>query len=113
YYQIDRNQALADQGIAPVIPPPCNAVVHGTRGYEQHDKTVQYIQDKGTVYAWHKKQGYGVRALVEAQFSRIKRCIGDRLLTKQTASRKNEGVIIANLINIWNAFGRCQAMNIA
>ncbi|WP_440030428.1 transposase, partial [Chromobacterium amazonense] len=76
YYQIDRNQALADQGIAPVIPPPCNAVVHGAPGYEPHDQTVQYIQDKGTVYAWHKKQGYGARALVEAQFSRIKRCIG-------------------------------------
>ncbi|WP_440030572.1 hypothetical protein [Chromobacterium amazonense] len=66
-----------------------------------------------TVYAWHKKQGDGARALVEAQFSRIKRCIGDRLLTKRTASRQNEGVMIANLINIWNAFGKCQAMTTA
>ncbi|MEN3813491.1 IS5 family transposase, partial [Chromobacterium piscinae] len=88
YYQIDRNQVLSDQGIEPVIPPPCNAVTHGTPGYEQHDKTVQYIQDKGTVYAWHKKQGHDVRTLVEAQFSHIKRGIGDRLLTKRTVSRK-------------------------
>lgn len=107
YYQIERNQALHDRGITPVIPPRDNCVVHGTPGYELHDQTVQYILDKGTIYAWHKKTGYGIRSRVEAQISRIKRCIGDRLLTQRTASRKNEGVTIANLINIWNAFGQC------
>jgi hypothetical protein len=113
YYQIERNQALADKGIVPVIPPPCNAIVHGTPGYDQHDQTVKYIQDKGTVYAWHKKQGYGIRSNIEAQFSRVKRCIGDRLLTKRTASRKHEGVIIANILNIWNSFGRCSTIKVA
>lgn len=51
YYQIERNQKLIFQGIIPVIPPNKEAVVHGTPGYETHDLTVQYIQDKGSVYA--------------------------------------------------------------
>jgi hypothetical protein len=49
-----------------------------------HDQTVQYIVDKGSIYAFHKKYGYGLRALVEAQISRIKRCIGAKLLTQKT-----------------------------
>jgi hypothetical protein len=113
YYQIERNQELVNKGIEPVIPPKGDAVVHGTPGYEQHDKTVGYIQDKGTIYAWHKKTGYGIRSRVEAQFSRVKRCIGDSLLTKRTTTRKNEGVTIANILNIWNSFGRCVTMKSA
>lgn len=113
YYQIERNQKLIGLGIVPVIPPKKEAVVHGTSGYEYHDLTVQYIQDKGSIYAWQKKQGYGIRSRIEAQFSRIKRCIGSNLLTKRTASRKNEGIAMANLINIWNSFGKCQTMKIA
>ncbi len=63
-----------------------------------------------------KKPGYrvtnaraynqSVRSLVEAQISRIKRCIGERLLTQGLASQEGEGVIIANLLNRWNAFGK-------
>jgi hypothetical protein len=71
-----------------------------------HDQTVQYILDKGSVYAFHKKHGYGLRALVEAQISRIKRCIGAKLLTQKLESQDREGVVIANIINLWNSFGR-------
>src|SRR3989338_6420870 len=39
--------------------------------------------------------------------SRIKRCIGDSLKTQRDSSQKNEGVVIANLINKWNSFGKC------
>ncbi len=41
YYQIERNQALHDHGITPVIPPRDNCIVRGTPGYELHDHTVQ------------------------------------------------------------------------
>jgi hypothetical protein len=41
-----------------------------------------------------------------SQISRIKRCIGATLLTQKIASQESEGVIIANLINLWNAFGK-------
>ena len=44
--------------------------------------------------------------VVEAQISRIKRCIGSRLLTRRFESQQREGVIIANLVNPWNSFGK-------
>ena len=65
---------------------------------------MQYIQNK-TIYAFHKKHDYGLRCLVEAQISRIKRCIGSTLLTQKLASQEREGIVIANIINLWNAFG--------
>jgi hypothetical protein len=105
YYSIERTEALSRAGVTPVIPPPAHAVVHGGEDTRWHDEIVKYIQDKG-IYAFHKKYGYGLRARVEAQISRIKRCIGATLLTQKIASQECEGVIIANLINLWNAFGK-------
>jgi hypothetical protein len=105
YYSIERTEALSSAGVTPVIPPPAHAVVHGNDQTRWHDQIVKYIDEKG-IYAFHKKYGYGVRALVEAQISRIKRCIGATLLTQKIASQESEGVIIANIINLWNSFGR-------
>jgi len=105
YYSIDRTEALSRAGVTPVIPPPAHAVVHGGEDTRWHDEIVKYIQDKG-IYAFHKKYGYGLRSRVEAQISRIKRCIGATLLTQKIASQESEGVIIANIINLWNAFGK-------
>ena len=67
YYSKEGVEQLHERGITPVIPPPSHAVVHGADDTKWHDKIVQYIKDKGTVYAFHKKYGYGKRALVEAQ----------------------------------------------
>ena len=106
YYSIERAEALNGRGIAAVIPPPSRAVVHGHENTGLHDRTVQCIKDKGSVYAFHKKHGYGLRALVEAQISRIRRCIGAKLLTQKLESQEREGVVIANIINLWNSFGR-------
>ncbi|MFL9912459.1 transposase [Paraburkholderia sp. RL17-337-BIB-A] len=105
HYRIERTEALSRVGVTPVIPPPAHAVVHGNDQTRWHDQIVKYIDEKG-IYAFHKKYGYGVRALVEAQISRIKRCIGATLLTQKIASQESEGVIIANIINLWNSFGR-------
>ena len=99
-------------GITPVIPPPRNAILRGQSDSVWHDKIVNYINTKGTVYGFHKKYGYGIRALVEAQFSRIKRCIRSSLLTQREASKKTEGVVIGNIINLWNSFGRCESVKI-
>lgn len=112
YYSIGGVQKLHERGITPVIPPPSHAVVHGADDTKWHDKIVQYIKDKGTVYAFHKKYGYGKRALVEAQISRIKRCIGTSFLTQKIESQKNEGIIIGNIINRWNSFGKCVSVKI-
>jgi len=107
YYSIQGVEELNAKGITPIIPPPKHAMVHAKETTTFHDKIVQYIKDKGTVYAFHKKYGYDKRALVEAQISRIKRCVGASLLTQKPESQKQEGKTIANLINQWNAFGRC------
>ena len=48
----------------------------------------------------------GLRSLVAAQISRINRCIGATLLTQKLESQKREGIVVANIINLWNAFGR-------
>jgi Transposase DDE domain len=105
YYSIERTEALSGAGVTPVIPPPAHAVVHGNDRTRWHDQIVKYIEDKG-IYAFHKKYGYGLRARVEGQISRIKRSIGATLLTQKIASQESEGVVIANIINLWNAFGR-------
>lgn len=112
YYSIDGVEHLYLNGITPVIPPPRNAVIRDEPGAVWHDKIVNYIKTKGTVYAFHKKYGYGVRAIVEAQFSRIKRCIGYSLLTERDNSKKTEGIIIGNIVNLWNSFGRCESVKI-
>ena len=55
YYSIARGEALSDRGIVAVIPPPSHAVVHGDENTKLHDQTVQYILDKGSIYAFQKK----------------------------------------------------------
>lgn len=99
YYSKKAVEELYNQGIIPAIPPPSHAVVQGKEDSQWHDKIVEYIKDKGTVYAFHKKYGYGMRSLVEAQISRIKRCIGSSLKTQKIDSQKREGFIIGSIIN--------------
>ena len=64
------------------------------------------------MYAFHKKYGYGIRALIAAQFSRIKLFIGSSFLTEKDNSKKTEGIIIGNIVNLWNSFGQCEAVKI-
>ena len=109
---IERVERLYLSGITPVIPPPREAVISNKPDSTWRDKIVSYIETKGTVYAFHKKYGYGLRALIEAQFSRIKRCIVSSLLTKNDTSKKAEGIIIGNIINLWNSFGQCKSVKI-
>lgn len=112
YYSKEAVETLYKKGIIPAIPPPSHATVQGKTNTQWHDKIVQYIKEKGTVYAFHKKYGYGVRSLVEAQISRIKRCIGSSLKTQKIESQKREGIIIGSIINQWNAFGRCVCVKV-
>lgn len=100
YYSKEAVEELYNKGIIPAIPPPSNATVQGKTNTQWHGKIVQYIKEKGTVYAFHKKYGYGVRALIEAQISRIKRCIGSSLKTQKIESQKREGIIIGSGINL-------------
>ena len=112
YYSKEVVEELYNKGIIPAIPPPSHAVRQGKANTQWHDKIVQYIKEKGTVYAFHKKYGYGVRALVEAQISRIKRCIGSSLKTQRIESQKREGIIVGSIINKWNSFGKCVCVKV-
>ena len=111
-YSIGQTEAWSASSVLPVIPPPAHAVVHDQPTTRWHDQIVKYIKDKG-IYAFHKKYGYGKRALVEAQISRIKHCIGARLLTRRLESQQREGVVIANLVNLWNSFGKAVCVKTA
>ncbi|WP_254640775.1 hypothetical protein [Burkholderia sp. GbtcB21] len=82
-----------------------DAVVHDQPATRWHDHLVRYIKDK-SIHAYRNEYGYGQRALVESQISRIKRCIGARLLKRRLESTQRESMIIANLLNMWNSFGR-------
>jgi hypothetical protein len=37
--------------------------------------------------------------------------IGARLLTRKMESQQRDGVTTANLLNLWNLFGRCVCVN--
>jgi hypothetical protein len=106
YYDHEKSQALMNEGITPAIPPPKTSVVQGKDSTAWHDLIVSYIQEKGSIYAFHKKYGYGLRALVEAHFSRIKRCIGESFKTIKIDSQQREAITIANILNLWNSFGK-------
>jgi hypothetical protein len=82
-----------------------HAVVHGKAEVGWHDQIVNYIEKKG-MHAFRDKYAHSQRPLVELQISRVKRCIGARLLTRKIESQQLEGVTIANLLNLRNSFGR-------
>ncbi|MBR7964610.1 transposase [Burkholderia vietnamiensis] len=98
YYSIAQTEEWSACGVLPMIPPPANAVVHDQPATRWHDHLVRYIKDK-SIHAFRNKYGHGQRALVESQISRIKRCIGARLLTRRLESQQCKGAIIANLLN--------------
>ena len=111
YYKIETLEKLLKDGIMPVIRLPSHAVIHEEEGEEFHNKIVKYIEEKG-IYAFHNKFGCKARNKVESQFSRIKRCIGESFKTQKLKSQKTEGVIISNIINIWNSLGRCTTVKV-
>jgi 16S rRNA U516 pseudouridylate synthase RsuA-like enzyme len=82
YYAKELVENLSQFGNTPVIPPPSHAVLQGKSDTTWHDKIVKYIEEKG-IYAFHKKCGYRARAKMETQFSRVKLCIGEALLTQR------------------------------
>ncbi|OJB44887.1 hypothetical protein BGV60_29415 [Burkholderia ubonensis] len=90
YSRIAQTEAWSSSGVPPVIPPPASAVVHAQPVTRWHDQIVGYIEEKG-LHARHNAYGYDKRAPVEAQISRIKRCIGARLLTRRLESQQREG----------------------
>lgn len=76
-----------------LIPPPSNAVCHGTD--LERDEAIKMIRgfggDKVAKSIWGKMSGYSRRALVETTFSRYKKMFGERAF-----SRTQERIMLEN-----------------
>ena len=62
--------------------------------------------------AWQKASGYNWRALVEADISRWKRVIGDRLRSQTDGRQASEVVIAVSVLNRMLELGRPEYVRI-
>jgi hypothetical protein len=89
----DIRDLIRKQGGKCLIPPPSNAVCHGT-DFER-DEAIKVIRafggDKTAKSIWGKLSGYSKRALVETTFSRYKKMFGERAF-----SRTQERIVLEN-----------------
>jgi hypothetical protein len=106
YHSIERAEALNGRGTVAVIPPSSHAVVHGHEAPNCMTRRCDTSRITAAFMRFTKSTATDCGLLVEAQISRIKRCIGSKLLTQKLESQAREGVVIANIINLWNSFGR-------
>ena len=93
YDDQDVRDLIRKKGANSLIPPPSNAVCHGTD--LERDGAVLAIRafggDKIAKSIWGKLSGYSRRALVETTFSRYKKTFGERAF-----SRTQERMIVEN-----------------
>lgn len=86
-------ELIRKKGGRGLIPPPSNAVCHGTD--PERDDAIKVIRafggDKTAKSIWGKLTGYSRRALVETTFSRYKKMFGERAF-----SRTQERIILEN-----------------
>lgn len=91
YDDRDVRDLIREKGGKSLIPPPSNAVCHGTD--LERDDAIKVIQafggDKAAKSIWGKLSGYSRRALVETTFSRYKKMFGERAF-----SRTQERIIV-------------------
>jgi hypothetical protein len=93
YDDRDVRNLIREKGGKGLIPPPSNAVCHGT--HLERDDAIKMIQafggDKVAKSIWRKLSGYSRRALVETTFSRYKKMFGERAF-----SRTEERLLVEN-----------------
>lgn len=93
YDDRDVRDLIRKKGGKCLIPPPSNAVYHGTD--LERDDAIKVIQafggDKVAKSIWGKLSGYSRRALVETTFSRYKKMFGERAF-----SRTQERIVLEN-----------------
>jgi hypothetical protein len=84
YDDRDVRDLIREKGGKGLIPPPSNAVCHGTD--LERDDAIKVIRafggDKIAKSIWGKLSGYSRRALVETVFSRYKKMFGERAFSK-------------------------------
>ena len=100
---------------ASVIVPPWSSAVPSERAETapiMRDLHLQTIAERGRM-AWQKASGYNWRARVEADISRFKRFIGDRLRFRTDRRRATEIAITANAMNRMLKLGRPQYVRLS
>ena len=115
----DRDDVYAEVAVrhpaaAVVVPPRANAVPSETAESAPtlRDRHIRCIAERGRM-AWQKASGYNWRALVEADISRWKRVIGDRLRFQTDKRQATEVAIAADVLNRMLDLGRPEYVRIA
>ena len=90
-----------------VVPPRSSAAPSDTAQTSptMRDRHLHIIAERGRM-AWQKAAGYNWRALVEADISRLKRVIGDRLRSRTDQRRRSEVAIAVKALNRMLELGR-------
>ena len=97
-----------------VVLPRANAVPSAAAesAPTQRDRHLRCIAERGRM-AWQKASGYNWRALVEADISRWKRVIGDRLRFQTDGRQASEVAIAVDVLNQMLELGRPEYVRIA
>lgn len=94
-------ELIKRKGGKALIPPPKNAVCHGTD--PDRDRAILTIRglggDKIAKSIWGKLTGYSQRALVETTFSQYKRMFGDRFFSRTQERQVVENRLKCVLLN--------------
>jgi hypothetical protein len=98
---------------AVIVPPRSSAVPSQTAetAPTQRDRHLTAIAEHGRM-GWQKVSGYTWRALVEADMSRWKRVIGDRLRSHTDGRQASEIAIAAGVLNRMLELGRPEYVRI-
>jgi len=98
---------------AVIVPPRSSAVPSQTAetAPTPRDRHLQAITEHGRM-AWQKTSGYNWRALVEADISRWKRVIGDRLRSQTDGRQPSEIALAAGVLNRMLDLGRPEYVRI-
>ena len=96
-----------------IVPPRSSAVPSQTAetAPTPRDRHLQAIIKHGRM-AWQKASGYNWRALVEADISRWKRVIGDRLRSQTDGRQASEMAIALSVLNRMLELGRPEYVRI-
>jgi hypothetical protein len=98
---------------AVIVPPRSSAVPSQTAetAPTQRDRHIEAITKHGRM-AWQKASGYNWRALVEADISRWKRVIGNRLRSQTDGRQATEVAIAVGVLNRMLELGRPEYVRI-
>lgn len=97
-------EALEEQNIKPLIPPPSQAVAHSETNLSSRDQTVKYIKEKG-YWAWYYKNDFGRRNKVENTFYRLKTIFGPKLLSRILPNQEAESHLLCCMLNKMTRLG--------